>query len=150
MSTDAPPDQLRKPSVASLDLSRASHRSHVTLFPRRSPIITSYQHPIIQRIHHLRRRDVREQSGTYYIEGLRFVFQAVQHGATLEALVVCKPLLTHAYGQRLVRRQRQAGVPILQVSPRVMHQFALVDDPQGIGAVVRQRWEALAHVTPGE
>jgi TrmH family RNA methyltransferase len=118
-------------------------------FPQRAPIITHYQHPVIQRIRQLRRRDAREQSGLYYVEGLRFVLQAVQHHSALEALVVCPPLLTHALAQRLVRAQRLLGVPIVQVTAPVMHQLALVDDPQGIGAVVRQRWEPLEHITPG-
>jgi TrmH family RNA methyltransferase len=117
-------------------------------FPQRAPIITQYQHSVIQRIHHLRRREAREQSGLYYIEGLRLVLQAVQHHSALEALVVCPPLLTHASAQRLVRAQRRLGMPIVRVTAPVMHQLALVDDPQGIGAVVRQRWEPLERITP--
>jgi RNA methyltransferase, TrmH family len=118
-------------------------------FPQRAPIITQYQHLVIQRIHHLRSRDAREKSGLYYVEGLRFVLQAVQSHSSLEALVVCPPLLTHVSAQRLVRMQRRLGVPIIQVTAPVMHQLALVDDPQGIGALVRQQWESLEHITPG-
>jgi TrmH family RNA methyltransferase len=48
-----------------------------------------------------------------------------------------------------VRHQRRLGVPILDVTPRIMHQLANVEDPQGIGVVVRQRWEPIDGVTTG-
>jgi TrmH family RNA methyltransferase len=74
----------------------------------------------------------------------------VQHRATLDALVVCHRLLTSPAAQRLVRQQRHLGVPILDVSPSVLLELTAVDDPQGIGAVVRQRWERLEQITPGD
>jgi RNA methyltransferase, TrmH family len=139
-----------EPSPGGLDRHSTARRRHTVPFPQPSSTITHYQHPSIQRIHRLRYRDDREDSGHYYVEGLRFVFQAVQQHASLEAIVVCPRLLTHNRAQRLVRHQRHLGVPILQVTPRVMHQLTLVNDPQGIGAVVRQHWEALAHISPGD
>ena len=141
--------QHQEPTRVSLVATETLPSQHHTRFPQHTPTITSYQHPLIQRIHHLRRREVRDQTGLYYVEGLRFVFQALQHHAALEALLVCRPLLTQPPAQRLVRHQRQLGVPILDVTTHVMHQLTLVDDSQGIGAVVRQHWEALPTVTPG-
>ena len=149
MNDDAP-HRPSEPNPAGLDRPNTPHRRHTNPFAQPTSTITHYQHPAIQRIHRLRHREDREQSGLYYIEGLRFVFQAVQQRASLEALVVCRPLLTHNRARRLVRRQRRLGVPVLHVTPRVMHQLTLANDPQGIGAVVRQRWEPLAHITPGD
>jgi TrmH family RNA methyltransferase len=133
-----------------MDQPRSAPTGQTEPFPQRSPLIARSQHPLIRRIQRLRHREAREQSGLYYVEGLRLVLQAAQSGATLEALVVCEPLLTHAFGQRLVRHQHRRGVPILEVTPPVMRQLAIVADPQGIGAVVRQRWEDLAQVAPGD
>jgi TrmH family RNA methyltransferase len=148
MHTTAPQSFLEAVAT-SLNQSHPSRRRHPSLFPQHSPLFTDFQHPIIQRIWDLRGRDSRERSGLYYAEGLRFVYQAVEHHAGLEALVVCHKLLTSTSAQRLVRHQRRCGVPILDVSPRVLHELTLVEDPQGIGAVVRQRWESLEHITPG-
>jgi TrmH family RNA methyltransferase len=130
------------------------HRDHdnhglVPQFPQRSPLLTDFHHPFIQRIAALRQRTCRDQSGRYYVEGLLFVYQAVQRRATLDALVVCRRLLPSPAAQHLVRQQRQLGVPILDATPTVLHQLTTVDDPQGIGTVVRQRWERLEHITPG-
>jgi TrmH family RNA methyltransferase len=144
------PQSLQPSGTASLNRPRTSRRRDPSAFPQHAPLFTDSQHPIIRRIADLRDRDSRERSGLYFGEGLRFVFRAVQHHAVLEALVVCRKLLTSAHAQRLVRYQRRLGVPILDVTPRVLHQLALVDDPQGIGAVVRQRWEKLEHLTPGK
>ncbi|HEV2458740.1 MAG TPA: TrmH family RNA methyltransferase, partial [Ktedonobacterales bacterium] len=149
MSNDASHGPL-EPNPGGLDRPDTARQRHTDHYPQPSSTITHYQHPAIQRIHRLRYRDDREGSSHYYVEGLGFVFQAVQQRAAIEALVVCPRLLAHNRARRLVRRQRQLGVPILQVTPRIMHQLTLVNDPQGIGAVVRQHWEALAHITPGE
>lgn len=47
----------------------------------------------IRRIRRLQVRDERDRTGRYYIEGLRFVFQALQRHARIETVVVCRPLL---------------------------------------------------------
>ena len=151
MSTDAP-QRVRGSGADRLNLPRPARERHPSpdLFSQHPPILTDFRHPVIQRIHDLRRRDSRERTGLYYVEGVRFVSQAIDHQATLEALVVCRRLLTSPLAQRLVRHQRRRGVPILDVAPRVMHELACVEDPQGIGAVVRQRWETLERITPGD
>ena len=85
MNTNAQ-HQHQEPTRVSLVATQTLRSQHHTPFPQNTPTITSYQHRLIQRIHHLRRREVRDQTGLYYVEGLRFVFQALQHHATLEAL----------------------------------------------------------------
>jgi TrmH family RNA methyltransferase len=82
----------------------------------------------------------------YYVEGTRFLAQAVRHNAPIQALVICPPLLAHPLAHKLALQQARAGVPILEISPEVMHSIAQVDDPQGIGAVVRQKWLPLERV----
>jgi RNA methyltransferase, TrmH family len=108
--------------------------------------IQSRNHPKIKRIRSLHLRGERERTGLYYIEGMRFIAQAVLHHAPIEALVVCRPLLESPFAKRLVLKQEQVGIPILDVTPEVMHGIAQVDDPQGIGAVVRQKWLPLERV----
>lgn len=126
------PQQLSDPTTAGPERPQATPPRHASLFPPDLPTITHARHPILQRLHRLRRREAREASGLYYIEGLRVVFQAVAHRAPIEALVVCHPLLTNIFAQRLVRRQRQLGVPIRTVTPPVMGQRAPYDSPIGL------------------
>jgi TrmH family RNA methyltransferase len=42
----------------------------------------------------------------------------------------------------------RADTRCLAVTPEVLHSIALNDDPQGIGAVVRQKWSALNSIDP--
>jgi TrmH family RNA methyltransferase len=83
------------------------------------------------------------------VEGLRFVAHAVQHHIPLETLIVCHSLLDHPFAHRLVQQQKQLGTPIMEVSAAVFRDISRVLEPQGIGAVVRQRWEPLEQVRPG-
>jgi TrmH family RNA methyltransferase len=109
-------------------------------------IIYSRNDMSIKRIRRLHLREERQRTGLFYAEGIRFVAQAVRHNAPIETLVVCPTLLIHVFGRRLAHEQQRRGTPILEVSPEVMHSIALVDDPQGIGAVVRQRWKPLKRI----
>jgi TrmH family RNA methyltransferase len=111
-------------------------------------VIASRNHPAVKRIRNLHLRTERARTGLFYIEGIRFVAQAVERQVHIETLVHAPALLTNPFGQRLVRQQRRAGVPCLELAPEVLQSIALNDDPQGIGAVVRQRWEPLRHADP--
>jgi TrmH family RNA methyltransferase len=82
------------------------------------------------------------------VEGLRFVAYAVQHHIPLETLVVCHSLLDHPFAHRLVQQQKQLGTPIVEVPATVFRDLSRVLEPQGIGAVMRQRWEPLEQVRP--
>jgi TrmH family RNA methyltransferase len=120
------------------------------LLPQPERLIESRNNGLAKRIRALHQRAERDHTGLYYVEGVRFVARAVQCHAWIETLVVCPPLLIHPFAQKLVRRLQRAGTPMLLVSPEVLYSLALVDDPQGIGAVVRQKWERLERVIPGE
>jgi TrmH family RNA methyltransferase len=113
-------------------------------------IISSPNHFQIQRIRGLQVRAERERTGLFLIEGIRFVAQAIQHNVKLETLLVAPELLVSPFGQKLVRQQRRAGTPCLTVTPEVFHTVSLSEEPQGIAAVVPQRWEPLPGVTPSE
>lgn len=107
-------------------------------------------HPTICQIRRLHERAERDQRGLVHIEGLRLVVAALQHPAWVKALIVCRSLLTHPFAQKLVRHQQHAGTSVLWVTPDVMHSIALITDSQGIGAIVRQQWESLGRIKPGE
>src|SRR5439155_13873566 len=115
------------------------HLAHTQMKPSLHNAITihSRNHPQIKRIRALQARSERERTGLYYVEGTRFIAQAMRHNAPIQALVVCRPLLAHPFAHNLALKQARAGTPVLEVAPEVMHSIAQVDDPQGSGAVVR-------------
>ncbi len=109
-------------------------------------IITSQSNPKIKHIRALRHRKEREQSDLAFIEGIRIVAEAAVLPDTVETLVVAPDLLTSSFAQELVAAQQAKGVPILEVTPEVFAGLSLKEGPQGIGAVIRQRWETLENV----
>ena len=117
---------------------------------KKPQIIFSRNNFHIRHIRDLQQRDERERTGKFFVTGLRFVIQAAQQGAQIESLVVAPKLLTNIPGQRLVRKLRQNGTTVYEVPSEVLHSVSLVDDPQGIGAVVRQRWQSLDTLKPGK
>ena len=109
-------------------------------------IISSFSNPKIKEIRGLRQRKERAQTGLAFIEGIRIVADALQHPGTVETIVVAPELLTSAFAQELVRAQKQAGTPCLEVTAEVFKSLSSKDGPQGLGAVIRQRWEPLEQV----
>lgn len=115
-------------------------------------IISSFSNPKIKGIRSLRQRKERAQTGLAFIEGIRIVADALQHPGVVETIVVAPELLTSAFALELVRAQKQAGTPYLEVTAEVFQSLSSKDGPQGLGAVIRQRWEALEQVrlSPGD
>ena len=105
---------------------------------------------IIRRILDLRQREVRHQTGVFYAEGVRFLADAVKHRAPIQTLVIAPSLLTNAFGRSLVRHLQATGVPSVEVPQTLFRRVSLHDEPQGVGLIVRQRWERLARVRPGD
>jgi TrmH family RNA methyltransferase len=114
--------------------------------------ITSPANAKIKSIRKLRERKSRQESGTYYAEGLRIVIEAVQQSAPIDALIVAPELLTSEVGVKLVEEQQQRGVEVIEVSAEVFQSIALKEDPVGIAAVLRQQWQTLAqiHIQAGD
>jgi len=105
--------------------------------------ITSTANPHIKEIRKLRDRKERQQSGLFFMEGLRIVGEALDHHAMIEQMLVAPDLLTSDFGQTTVERARKMGISILQVSEEVFRSLAQKDGPQGLAAVARQKWTQL-------
>jgi TrmH family RNA methyltransferase len=124
----------------------AHNRSFTAAHHGEPQLITSPHNAAISRIRALRSRKERERSGLAFVEGIRRVVEAAGQPAAIETLVVAPDLLTSALGHDLLREQRAAGTPCLHVSAAVFGTLASRERPQGLGAVVRQRWQRLEQV----
>ncbi|HLK59230.1 MAG TPA: RNA methyltransferase [Chthonomonadaceae bacterium] len=113
-----------------------------------SRLIYSRNNIHIKRLRSLQDREGREQTGLFLIEGIRPLAQAVAHGVRIETLIVAPQLLTIPFGRRVVRQIRIAGTPCLSLTPEVYYSFTQAEEPQGVAAVVKQRWEPLETLRP--
>ena len=111
--------------------------------------LTSLQNPRIKAIRALSQRKRRQETGLFFAEGIRLAGEAVQTGADVDAIVFAPDLLRSDFGLDTVRRGREDGVEVLEVSAEVFRSLSLKDGPAGIGVVARQRWTALDEVGVG-
>lgn len=113
-------------------------------------MIASAANPTIKHIRALSQRKTRVQTGSFFIEGIRIVAEAVELGAEIEAVVVAPELLTSDFGQQVVKAAVARGARLIEVERRVFESLSAREGPQGVGAVVRQRWHKLSDIAPGE
>jgi RNA methyltransferase, TrmH family len=109
-------------------------------------IISSRANPKIKQVRALRQRKERQESGLFLVEGIRPVGEAVEAGASLEAIYYAPEQLRSEYARSLVESQMQAGTACYAVTAEVFEALADKENPQGILAVARQpdrRLEAL-------
>ena len=107
-------------------------------------IITSFTNQKVKRIRKLDQKKYRQETGLFFVEGLRTVGEAVQCGAPIETLVVAPDLLVSDFGHSLLEHPAVKHTERIEVSPEVYETIAHKEGPQGIGAVVQQRWRDVA------
>ena len=91
----------------------------------------------------LRERPFRNQTGCFFADGARFLLSAVEAGWTIRHLVIAPKLLRSCAAACCVRHLRRQGVPVLEFTAEQYGQASLHHEPQGVGAVVEQRWVPL-------
>ena len=111
-------------------------------------LIASKNNPRIKNIRKLRNRAERDQSGLFFVEGIRQVSEAIQTGAQIEELVVAPQLLTSEFALDLVERELASGTEGLLVAADVFQSISEREHPHGLGAVLRQSWHSLDDIVP--
>ena len=112
-------------------------------------MITSFANSTVKEIRKLEQKKYRQQSGTYFIEGLRTVGEAVQTRAPIKALVVAPDLLVSEFGQSLLADPSLRDVERIEISAEIFEKLANKQGPQGIGAIMKQSWQDLAELQLG-
>ena len=113
------------------------------------PLIQHPSDPRFRLLRSLQTPQGRSQSGQFLVEGIRHVSQALNGNARIQLLFVDPSVLSNPFGQKLARRIRQSGVPAVRLAPQLYRDLTLASEPQGIGAVVQQRWFSFADILPG-
>ena len=113
-------------------------------------LISSITNSRIKYIRSLTHRQEREKSQLFFVEGIRIVAEAIQLHAEIHTIVYAPTLLKSQFGIDLVRQQEQQGLATLEVSADVFKSLSVKDGPQGLGAVVQQRWKSLDSIQGDE
>jgi RNA methyltransferase, TrmH family len=106
-------------------------------------IITSSQNAKIKRARALRQRKHRQASGSFLVEGIRHVGEAVGARATIEEIFYAPDLLQSEFALRLVKDLSTQGVPVYAVAPQAFASLAEKENPSGLLAVVQMQQNRL-------
>ena len=109
-------------------------------------LITSASNAQVKIIRSLRNRKGRDETGLFFVEGAMLTGLALEAGADIETLVVAPELTDDLPNEFNSRLNDARGLPRLEVSKKVFESIAQYGASEGIGAVVRQRWEQLTNV----
>ena len=111
-------------------------------------LITSKSNPLVKEVRKLHARKERDKSGLAYVEGLRPVLSAIETGAPIVQLIVAPSLLSSPRMSEVLERDQGLRERLVQVSEEVFRFFALREGPQGIAALIEERWVSLETVRP--
>lgn len=106
-------------------------------------MISSHSNPLVKRIRSLHQKKGRGETGSFLVEGIHPVGEAIQAGWQLEALVYAPDLLSSDFARQLVADQSQRGLSCVAFTGELFTSIAGKDNPQGLLAIVRQQHLAL-------
>ncbi|MGI6776988.1 MAG: TrmH family RNA methyltransferase [Acetivibrionales bacterium] len=104
-------------------------------------IITSSQNPLVKEAKSLKLRKHRDSKGLFFIEGLRFVEEAVKRGGDIERVFVSK----HFYemgspnSEKLLREIKSRANDVVFLTDKLFKEISDTSSPQGIAAVLRMK-----------
>ncbi len=117
---------------------------------RASPdLVTSLQNPAVKQIRALSERKAREETGLFFIDGVRMVTEAAHAEADVELVVAAPELLTDPRGQDVARELVRRGARRVDVTASVMLGISRRANPKGLVAVVHQRWISIDDLVLG-
>jgi TrmH family RNA methyltransferase len=107
-------------------------------------VISSAANPLIKRMRALSDRKHRRREGAFVVHGIQPVWQAVEAGADIEALIVAPDLLSGPAAVRMVAQQEDRGLRVVRISSELFGRLAARDGPSGLAAIVRAELAGLA------
>ena len=110
---------------------------------KKYPAVSSPRDPRFLDLRTLQTPQGRSRTNLFIIEGIRHLARAVEHCAQIESVFLDPSVLSNLFGQKLARRLRQHGVPGIRLAHELYCELTLATEPQGIGAVLKQRWFPL-------
>jgi TrmH family RNA methyltransferase len=116
---------------------------------KKYPFVSDPRDPRFLTLRSLQTHQGRSRTGLYLTEGIRHLARAVEQRAPIDSVFVDPSALTNPFGRRLAGRLRKQGVPGIRLSPALYRNLTLANEPQGIGAVLRQKWVPLDQVQAG-
>ena len=105
----------------------------------------SNQH--VKDIKHLKERKYRSETSLCYIEGIRIVYEAILQGIGFNEILISPELSRSDIIIEIQAKAKANGIPITELSKEVFESISTKDGPQGLAAVVKQKWFSLEEIS---
>lgn len=109
-------------------------------------IISSDANQQIKMIRKLKDRKFRQDSGQFFLEGIRIVIEALNAGEFIKKLIVARGLIDNDTAQKTIKKAEFDGIPILEVTDDVFRSISSKDGPQGLAAIGKQKLSSLEEI----
>jgi len=100
-------------------------------------MISSAANPLVKRVRALADRKHRRRESAFVVHGIQPVWQAVEAGAEIDALLVAPDLLHHRGALDMVDAQEASGVRVARLTGELFGRISDRDGPAGLAAIVR-------------
>lgn len=106
-------------------------------------MITSAQNPVIKEIKALGNKKFREDKALYFIEGIRFVEEAIKERAEVDKILVSERLEHNKGGKEILEKVQSEGYNTFLLPEKLFKEISDTESPQGILAVLKNRQGSL-------
>ena len=108
--------------------------------------ITSTANEEIKFIRKLQIKKFRDESGLFLTEGIRPVLEAAEQKAAIQRIIYCPTILKSTVAKSFIERNQDDEILFIEVDEKVFQSIASKEGPQGIAAVVSQKWFYLDEI----
>jgi TrmH family RNA methyltransferase len=105
---------------------------------KESQYITSVHNPLVKRLCLLHERKGREEAGSFLVEGVHLVEEALLSGAAVVSVIFDGEKGIDPVCSRALERRGGEGIHLIAASPAVMAKLSDTKSPQGIVAEVKK------------
>jgi RNA methyltransferase, TrmH family len=108
--------------------------------------ITSTANEEIKFIRKLQIKKFRDESRLFFAEGIRPVIEAAEQKADIQKIIYCPAILDSEVAKKFIEQNFEKEFPLFEVDEKVFQSIASKEGPQGIAAVIRQKWYLLDEI----
>lgn len=116
--------------------------------PSSPRLVTSLTNPLVKAVRALHQRKVRDETGQFVAEGLKFVIEAIELERFPEILLYGPEAASHPLLERARAATRKAGGQVIEVTRDILAKVSRRDNPQAVIGVFRQVFTPLADLDP--
>jgi len=109
-------------------------------------LITSADNTIVKELYSLKQKKHRDERKQYFIEGIRFVEEALNESADIERILVSQAFAGGTAGKSLLAEIQSKGHIVNVLSDKLFDRASDTENPQGIIAVMKARYYKLEDI----